>query len=578
MPQIKEYTAEEDKLRPTETGVEAFAQAGRRIGAFYNQAAEAITRTAQDKARAAETLAGAEKAKFGAFGRSAEALGGALDAAVDLRAHQEISQGSANFAQAANDITEQWNDTVKNADPNANQALQPGFFEQKFEPWAEKYVQGFQTNSGRDYARKQVDNLRHHLYEKTTADTATLAGDAVQVNLTKMSSNLTNAARSDPTGHNVDFLLKSAEDGINGIVESSPGLKGAAAAKAKTEYLYKVKRDIVQGAALGAIENAADPNAAAAGIVGKYPDYINAHEIDQLQKSAQYYRHLNDQQEKSDRAERDHNNRIDFNTKVETLMGTTIPNKPGDAPNMPAEFWDQVRELTKHPGAGLEPGRIHTLISYGEAVTARRGKTEPSEGVSHETSMQLMSDIHAGKVTDANPLYQAYGAGQLRNSDFNFLRNELAQHNTPDGRQLDYFKKELTQKVQKILMRFNMPGDADRMYRWQYELKTRMDKLQQQGKDRMAVFDPNSPEYMGSDAALQSFKSPIAQRIQGAGGIGAPLPATVSPAVSAPKVPTLPPKDKLVVGQTYETSGGPGTWTGTGFKLVKPAALKPGEM
>jgi hypothetical protein len=578
MPQIKEYTAEEDKLRPTETGVEAFAQAGRRIGAFYNQAAEAITRTAQDKARAAETLAGAEKAKFGAFGRGTEALGGALDAATDLRTHQQISQGAANLAQTTNDLNNEWNDIKKNADSNAYPVLQPGFFEQKFEPWAEKYLQGFDTPGGRDYARKQIDNLRHHFYEKTTADTATMAGDAFQVSLTKMSTNLTNAARISPDVHSIDALMKQAGDSVHTLAHSTPGLSGNDAAKAETEYLYKIQRDIVHGGALGAIEKAADPHAAALDIIKQYPDFINEKEADQLEHSAQYYKHLNDTQEKSDRAEKIHADRLDFNTKAETLMGTTIPDKPGDPPQMPDDYWDQVRELTKHPGAGLEPGRIHSLIAYGEAVTSRRDKTEPSEDVSHETSMQLMSDIHAGKITNENALFDAYGAAKLRNSDFNFLRNELSHHNTPDGRQEDYFKKELTQRVQKTLMRFNRPGDADRMYRWQYELKTRMDKLQQQGKDRMAVFDPNSPEYMGSDEKLQPFKSPIAQRIQGVGGVGAPLPATVSPAVSAPKVPTLPSKDKLVVGQTYETSGGPGTWTGTGFKLVKPTTLKPGEM
>jgi len=90
MPQIPEYTAKPPGITAPETGVEAFAMAGRRIGAFYHQEG----------------------------GELAGALSGAAREAQDFLDHQEISHGAVAYAGLMGDLTDEWNKTVASADPN----------------------------------------------------------------------------------------------------------------------------------------------------------------------------------------------------------------------------------------------------------------------------------------------------------------------------------------------------------------------------------------------------------------------------------------------------------------------------
>src|SRR5690349_18231587 len=115
MPQIRQYEAPNLGLEPSETGVQAAASAGRLAGRFYNQAAAATERVGSLTERV-----GAMKAAEGEqFARNL--AGGIRDAgsvAVQYAEHQEISHGAASFAQLNDVLTNAWNDTAKNADPN----------------------------------------------------------------------------------------------------------------------------------------------------------------------------------------------------------------------------------------------------------------------------------------------------------------------------------------------------------------------------------------------------------------------------------------------------------------------------
>src|SRR5262245_10213787 len=97
---IKPFQAPELGLRPSEEGVQAFAAAGRRLGAFSNQ------------------VAGATEQVGHAFGRIGGGIAEAGQAVTDIVTHQQVSHGAATFAQLTDSLTNRWNDIAKNADPN----------------------------------------------------------------------------------------------------------------------------------------------------------------------------------------------------------------------------------------------------------------------------------------------------------------------------------------------------------------------------------------------------------------------------------------------------------------------------
>lgn len=283
MPQIRDYTAAVDQLRPTETGVEALAMEGRRIGAFSDQAANTIRQSAADQARAAEGVAAGAETEARAFSGVAKSVAEAGDQAGQYVTHQEISHGAASFAQLHSDLTDAWNNTAKNADPN-DTSIAGKFRETALEPAIDQFVSSFSTTQGQQWAQNHADALRDHMFEKQTADMTTLAGDAVGVNVRKMTNAWTNTARSDPSS--VPFLLRTADSSVAGVVGTSPNLKGVDAAHIHSQVTQKAKEDIVRAGALGAIEKSSDPEAAAAAFAKRYPDYVNAQEIDQFAKFA----------------------------------------------------------------------------------------------------------------------------------------------------------------------------------------------------------------------------------------------------------------------------------------------------
>src|SRR5262245_8153082 len=281
MPNIRAYDAGDIGLRPTETGVESRAATARRVGAFYNQLAGATEGLARETRRL-----GGEFEALGSFKGHLEAATGARigstikvagDAAVDYLSHREISQGAAEFARLNSDLTDQWNEAVKQADPN-DPSLAGRFREETLNPALEKFQQAFTTEKGQNWALSHTTSLRMHMDQRTTADMATMAGHAVTVNMRQMANSWSNTARNDPSA--VDYLLRTVDSSVGGVIDSSPNLKGAAAAKVRMEVTQKAKEDIVKAGALGAIEKSGDPEKAAAIFAERYPDYVNAQEID----------------------------------------------------------------------------------------------------------------------------------------------------------------------------------------------------------------------------------------------------------------------------------------------------------
>lgn len=572
MPNIREYDAGKGGFSTSETGTSARAGAARRVGSAFNElgaAHDALARETAQLGHETEALGGF---KAGLTARTGAAVGSAIgvagEQAVKYLDHQQIAQGARAFAGLAAAKTEQWNEIAKNADPN-DPTIQRKFMEDSLEPDLDKFRQGFLTERSQAWAEGQVEHLRSHMFQKTTADMTTLAGQAAAVNNRQTVNALSNTVRGDPSS--LDFSLRTLESATEGMISTSPNLTGTAAAKVRTELLQQGKEAIIKSAAMGYVEKtgkvpewATDP---------KFAPYINGVELKQFAQAAKYYQRLDESESRAARAQREHNDKLDFNTKINQLELDTMPKNAGDKPTLPADYWDRLREYGKLPGAALEPGRLKTMVQNGEAITERLNKPEPPARVSQPVYMALskkIAGIDGPRLTDEREIFDA--SDKLTVADFNRLRSEFAAAKTPEGesiaRDRGTFTKSFARLIDGLMNQAGVHSvlGTQRMYEFEMDARRREADLRKAGKDPHLVYDPSSEYYFGKPENIAKYRVSM----QEAQAYEATIKSmdkgkTDAPAATTAKTVALPPVDERKKDQVYPTPRGPMKWTGTGW-------------
>lgn len=562
MPQIKEYTAENAALHPTETGIDAAAQAARRIGAFYNQAGETERRAAQDVARGAEGIVRGTKAFVGSVDTGVKSLGQAVDAAQAWVSHAQISNGQKNLFQASDNLTQAWNtlfDQTVDRDPN-NGTIQAQFMQGTFEPWAQQYINGFSAPGARDWAEAQVEKLRNHFTQKTSADMVSMAGHAINSNVRNMVTSATNQARTDPSS--VDHLLGSIQDSIHDLIDSNPHLKGADALKARTETLDHAQRAIVRAGALGAISNSNDPEHAWQSWAKKYPNLIDATEMDQFAKAARGYQRMNEAETRAQRQEADRVASRKMSSDLINLEMSTVGDdgKSNVTPNTVQKFRQIVGDNPN--GAAIMHGEVTSTFKSLQAQLAREGKPEPTAELSNQTQMKLFNEL---KAPDADFLQikdrvnDAYGSGQLKWSGRQELLKEIEDRKTPAGQALaqdrDLFFKRYAGTIDP---KYDPVFGSPAMYRAEMYARAEEEDLKRKGLDPKLVYDPRSEYFFGAPANLAKFQSSLQQQMT------QPVAkATAAPAQSRFQAPAnwqfSPSRRQYrdVQGRVYDMNGNP---------------------
>lgn len=526
MPRITTYDAPDNLgLRPTDTGVTATVQAARRVEGNYREAAAAEI----DQGR-----------------RIASTIDIAGDIALKAIDHQQISHGAEAFAGFTAGKTKEWNETVKTADPN-DPTTGERFIAEKVEPEIEKFKAGFITERGRAWAEARSSEFREHMFRRTSADMATMAGEAAKLNFRRTTNALSSTVRDDPSS--LDFSLRTLETSVNDMVDSSPNLTGTTAAKVKGELLQLGKEAVVKSAVIGHIEKTGEVPEWAKD--EKFAPYISGAEMKQFAQQARYYERLGQSEGRAARQQRDYEAKVDFNTRVNELRTKTMPQDVGARPTLPVDYWQQVRELSKHPGAALEPSLLKTLITEGDAITNRLNKPEPLSQVSHRTTVDMLRRIRASddtRLTSLDEIYKAYDDGKLNTADFNFLNKEYRDMQTPDGQRLgrtkdDFFKavKPAIDKSNPLMGKIDQDGPLN-MYRFETDVNRKIDDYRKAGKDPADLFDPAKPDYLGKPAALAPYQKPLTEtlRDQARRASGRTTPGTTSP--PAPPVSAQSPR------------------------------------
>jgi len=513
MPKITQYDAPALGLRPTETGINAVAGAARRIQGEYNEIAQAKSDIGQ---RIGSTIKDAGKV------------------ATDFIDHQQISHGATALAGMISDKEKVWNDTVKNADPN-DPTIARKFLDQNLEPDLDKFKGGFITERGQQWAESHADAFRQHMFNKTSADMSTLAGEAAKLNVRQTVNSLSNTVRSDPSS--LDFAIGTLQSSTGAMVDTSPNLSGTAAAKVKGEITQAGKEAIIKSAALGHIEKtgevpewATDP---------KYSQYINGAELKQFQQQARYYSRVNESEGRAAQAQREHATKLDFNQQVNDLRLSTMPKNAGDRPTLPPDYYDRLRKLGTHDGAALEPSLIKQLLNEAETITTRLNKPEPLARVSHQTTVGLLKQINAAddtRMTDTGPIYEAFDKGELSTSDFTFLNKEFANMRTPDGSALGKDRSEFFKRYGTVIdpTMGASPLGAQQTYMAQMGARQQEEAIRKKGLDPHLVYDPRSEYFFGKPANLAKYQKPIQDIVNDMATVSQP-DTSKTPAFVAPK-------------------------------------------
>lgn len=488
-------------LQPTEEGVQAFAGAGRRVGAFYNQAAQATERTGEFAGRA--------------IGGAIKAVG---DEAVKYVDHQQISAGAAKGTEMLSNLTEEKNKVVSGIDPNdplfgqkVEVALKQ-WREERLTPALDQFTGGFSTEKSQEWAQHFVAATRQHMFTSTNADITTAAKIGINNSITTLRNTASNTALNDPSS--LPMLLDQGRHSIAGMVGSS-NLKGADAAKVNSETLEKFNESVVKSAAIGEIMKTGqvpswvnDP---------KYSKYVSGAELKQLAQTANYYKHINAGEERSARVEEERQQKNDLNGKLNDIEREMLPQKPGDEPKVPSDVYDRLRQAYIHPGAKYDRSAIEATVRKTEAVDKAANKPEPLTRVSHETSMDLLKRIRAtdnSRLTDNSEIYDAYGRGDLNRADFGFLVNEFNNLRTPDGAALDKDRTTFTKSYARLIDgMMNERGDhsllgTQKMYAFEMDARRQEAELRKEGKDPHLVYDPRpgNPYFWGSPENIARYR------------------------------------------------------------------------
>lgn len=467
-------------INPTETGINATAAAARRIGSSYREAADAYGDLGQR------------------IGSTIREVG---DIAVKYEDHREISAGAAKFAELQDNLTKQWNETAKTADPN-NPAVAKEFREKVMDPALEKFQSGFNTERSQAFGEQKIEALRTHMFEKTSADMSTLAGIAVRKNISDATTSMSNTAITDPSS--VPTLLGQVDHTIQGVVGSSPTLRATDAARVSSEVSDATKKAIVQSGAIGAIQKSGNPEATAEEWIKKYPDYISGADAKSLASNArQQIRARNYDEQQNKRRDKE--------------MATEVSN---DATN---KYLIDIR--SKDPKFMNDPTAVKILNDDTLSKTDKNNllnyvdrtlKPETNNRISQQTFVGLLRDMRDPDADPDKMMQKAWDArlmdpgkpGSMTEHDFNQFRAEVVARKTPEGAALErdrnlFFKQYAGTIAGKT---YDPVTGSPKLYAAEADARRTEADLRKKGLDPHLAYDPQSEYFLGNPKRLAKYQ------------------------------------------------------------------------
>lgn len=438
MAKITQYDAGNLALRPSETGVESVAGAARRVGTFYNQQSGAEQMLAAETDRLAsntqqlgretqqvgsETAAlGSEKgAALASVGRElGSGIAAAGDAAVSYETHQNISHGTAAWSNILQQTTQDWNDTLKGADPNDPTVAQ-SFMSRLREKLDNFKENGFYTEDSQKWADAHTAALEQHFAEKTMGDMSSLAGEAIKVNHAQTVNSLSATVHGDPSS--LDFALAGLKSSAEGIISTSPNLRGTDVAKVRGELQQAGAEAIVKSAAIGEIEKTGkmpawvtDP---------KYSGYVNGAELKMFEKQAQVQARADSAAARQDAILKKQQADLAVHAGSNKVFSDNVSIGPDGRPMIDPKFYKQTLDLARNnPDAPSAASTARTMLDWGESQQNKDRKP-----VDDPTTVKGLNDrlFSPDNPTTAIDLMRAHAQGKISDHTFTSLNGMVKE-------------------------------------------------------------------------------------------------------------------------------------------------------
>jgi|SRR5579864_422936 len=212
-----------------------------------------------------------------------------------------------------------------------------------------------------------------------------------------------------------------------------------------------------------------------------------------------------------------------------------------------------ARDISQNKG--LTPEAKLRMISYLDRVD----KPDPLAKVSQETTVRLLDDIRRPvgdpqRISDMNPIYDAFSKGQLSKADFGFLRDQITNVRSPDGEKLAEVQKDFLAGLKSSITKSNPllgqldPSGDPQFYRFQWDINQKINQYKKdekkEGKNPFDLFNPSKPDYLGSPEVIKQYQVPLQQSTRNIanrlGGGNVPAPATAAPAPTPAIAPRQP--------------------------------------
>lgn len=514
MPNIPGYDQPNLGLQPTEEGIRALTQSAYRGRALLDEAAASVSQAG---------------AKIGA------GLAAAGAAAVQYESHREISAGAAHGAQLLANLTDDWNDTAKNADPN-DPSVAAKWREEKLEPALKKFQGGFNTEQSQQWSEHYTEQVRNHLFQKTTADMSSLAAQAAENNIHTVANTYSNTAINDPSA--VPFLLDSVDHQIGGLVDSSPNIKGAEAAKLKLAVAEKTKEAIVKAGVYGAILNSKDPEAVAAAWSQKYPQYINGAEAEVFARAARTQARTNLAMEKQAQLYQKQLDTLAVDQARNKIWSDNVSIDADGKVNIKPDFFRQAAQLpAQHLNAPNATETAKTLLDWGEHQ--QRLATQPVRIASDSATVHDLDSrmfLAEGQTTEMQ-IIKAESAHKLSRQDAQ-QRLAIVRARDTDSTKDPAFKAAMDGARAQIEM--NAGGlkiGADKYAAFMQSFLAEYQKQKRAGTLPPNWGDLTDPNSLISQS-VKPYRMGIGEAVSANGGVSAPAPApakAAAPAIGAVK-------------------------------------------
>lgn len=527
MAQVKPYEAPDQPIRPSDRGTEAFAMAGRRVGAFYHQ--------------------------------EGEELGGAIKAAGDTAdrfiAHSEISHGGLGYAGIFADLTDKWNKIVN--DPNVdgnNPTIAARFQKDEVEPAIEKFQDGFISDTGSRWAEGRAQELREHFFIKNAADMKTLAGRANMTNAEKVGNTLADVAFKDLSA--AKQALKTLDTTFDGVIRTS-NMDAEGVATMMTER-QRFKEHITQSAVYGALSR--QPNLDLNKLISDpdFQPYLKAGDAKQFQTYQQGQQRITESYGRAAAADERRKGEDAADHKQSLNIANNITFNPNsNSLEINPGYFKEIKDIAQMPGA--KEGLVQRAYDLGDHMLKEGGKVEDDPLATYGARNAMLS----GDLTleDLMRLRQEDKIGDKTFKDLYGEMNDLRV----DPEKMPEVKGALEAARDQIAPMLPIGGamskDPDAIARYNSFAQRAMQALKgltpQERIKATDLTDPNSlwSKIRDTGGYIRSFQERLSEMQKYYGGVVTPPGAPLATPVTIGGLPVPKNLDSLRANKQLESNG-----------------------